>query len=71
MNISGDKLAEWLRRLVQIPSVTPDQAGPRAGRPGELRLANQVAEWFTACGAAVPIAGRRWMYIWILLVLSR
>jgi len=46
-------LAEWLGQLVQIPSVTPDQAGPRAGIAGEARLADRVAEWFRAFGGEV------------------
>lgn len=45
----------WLARLVQIPSVTPPQAGPRAGAPGEGRLAAAVAGWFADLGAEVVI----------------
>ncbi|MCC6170383.1 MAG: M20/M25/M40 family metallo-hydrolase [Caldilineaceae bacterium] len=51
--ISGHTLAHWLSCLVQIPSVTPDQAGPRAGLPGEARLATAVAGWFQAFGGTV------------------
>jgi acetylornithine deacetylase/succinyl-diaminopimelate desuccinylase-like protein len=51
--INNDRLAEWVSRLVQIPSVSPDQAGPRAGVAGEARLSNQVAEWFEALGGQV------------------
>src|SRR5687767_3149319 len=51
--IEQDRLAEWLSRLVQIPSVSPDQAGPRAGTPGEARLAASVAGWFTEFGGEV------------------
>src|SRR5512141_1277369 len=51
--IQPDRLAAWLSRLVQIPSVTPYQAGPRAGQPGEGRLAAQLSEWFTALGGQV------------------
>jgi acetylornithine deacetylase/succinyl-diaminopimelate desuccinylase-like protein len=50
---SGSQIAAWLSRLVQIPSVTPDQAGPRAGEPGEARLAAEVARWFSALGGEV------------------
>jgi len=51
--VTGNRIAEWLARLVQIPSVTPAQAGPRAGVPGEARIAAQVADWFREFGAAV------------------
>ncbi len=47
--------ARWLQRLVQIPSVTPLQAGPRAGQPGEERIAGQLAEWFRQLGGEVEI----------------
>ncbi|MEZ4860532.1 MAG: M20/M25/M40 family metallo-hydrolase [Caldilineaceae bacterium] len=49
----GDNIAAWLSRLVQIPSVSPDQAGPRAGQVGEGRLANEVAHWFRQLGGEV------------------
>jgi len=45
----------WLSRLVQIPSVSPAQAGPRAGIPGEGALATQLADWFQTFGAQVQI----------------
>ena len=48
-----NRLAEWLSQVVQIPSVSPDQAGPRAGTPGEGRLANEVSRWFQAFGGEV------------------
>lgn len=51
--ITGSRLAEWLQKLVQIPSVSPDQAGPRAGVPGEGRLAEEVARWFQSLGGEV------------------
>lgn len=51
--IETSGLAEWLSRLVQIPSVSPDQAGPRAGTPGEGRLAAAVAGWFSGFGGQV------------------
>jgi acetylornithine deacetylase/succinyl-diaminopimelate desuccinylase-like protein len=51
--ILGDRLAAWLSRLVRIPSVSPDQAGPRSGAPGEARLAEEVAAWFREFGAEV------------------
>jgi acetylornithine deacetylase/succinyl-diaminopimelate desuccinylase-like protein len=43
--------AEWLARLIRVPSVTPAQAGPRAGAPGEGALARAVAGWFRELGA--------------------
>jgi acetylornithine deacetylase/succinyl-diaminopimelate desuccinylase-like protein len=36
---------------VHVPSVTPTQAGPRAGAPGEGALARAVAGWFRELGA--------------------
>jgi acetylornithine deacetylase/succinyl-diaminopimelate desuccinylase-like protein len=51
--VSAERLAGWVSRLVQIPSVSPDQAGPRAGAPGEARLAAQVAGWFQRFGGEV------------------
>src|SRR4028118_2062538 len=55
MLVSGDRLAQGLSRLVQIPSVSPDQAGPRAGVPGEARLAAEVAGWFREFGGEVHV----------------
>lgn len=48
-----ERITSWLTRLVQIPSVSPAQAGERAGEPGEARLAAAVAEWFTQFGGEV------------------
>jgi acetylornithine deacetylase/succinyl-diaminopimelate desuccinylase-like protein len=53
MSVPGSQLAEWLSRIVQIPTVTPEQAGSRSGEPGEARLAAQVARWFQQFGAEV------------------
>jgi acetylornithine deacetylase/succinyl-diaminopimelate desuccinylase-like protein len=50
---SSQRLAEWVSRLVRLPSVSPDQAGPRAGSPGEARLAAEVARWFQEFGGEV------------------
>jgi len=47
------QLATWLTRLVQIPSVSPAQAGPRAGTPGEAAMAAAVAGWFADLGGEV------------------
>lgn len=51
----ANQAATWLSRLVQIPSVTPTQAGPRAGEPGEKRIAAAIAEWFRRLGGDVYI----------------
>lgn len=48
-----ERCVTWLNRLVQIPSVSPDQAGPRAGTPGEARLADTVVQWFRQLGGEV------------------
>lgn len=53
--VSGERVAEWLSRLVRIPSVNPAQAGPRAGEPGEARKAAAVAEWFRELGGEVRV----------------
>src|SRR3954447_18062683 len=52
---SNEQLAAWLKRLVNIPSVTPEQAGPRAGAAGEARLAEAVAGWFREHGGDVYV----------------
>lgn len=36
----------WLQRLVQIPSVTPNHAGPKALTPGEAAMSTYVARVF-------------------------
>ncbi len=51
--IPSQKLSEWLSRIVQIPSVNSVHAGPRAGAPGEGRIAAQVTKWFTEFGGEV------------------
>lgn len=51
----SERAAIWLSRLVQIPSVIPIQAGPRAGEPGEERIATAIAEWFKRLGGDVAI----------------
>lgn len=43
----------WLSLLVRIPSVTPPHAGPRAGAPGEARIAAELATRFAELGAEV------------------
>jgi acetylornithine deacetylase/succinyl-diaminopimelate desuccinylase-like protein len=49
----SERVSTWLTRLVQIPSVSPAQAGVRAGEPGEGRLAAAVANWFAQFGGEV------------------
>src|SRR5580704_2103595 len=51
----GEQLASWLSELVRIPSVTPAQAGPRAGLPGESRMASKISQWFVQFGGEVFI----------------
>jgi acetylornithine deacetylase/succinyl-diaminopimelate desuccinylase-like protein len=51
----ANRAASWLSRLVQIPSVTPVQAGPKAGEPGEARIADALAGWFAELGGIVEI----------------
>jgi acetylornithine deacetylase len=50
---TAQHVAQWLARLVQIPSVSPQQAGPRSGVVGEARLAGEVAGWFRQFGGEV------------------
>jgi acetylornithine deacetylase/succinyl-diaminopimelate desuccinylase-like protein len=49
----GAALAEWVSRLVRIPSVSPDHASPRAGRTGEAAIADAVAGWLAGFGGEV------------------
>lgn len=64
--VTGERVAEWLSRLVRIPSVNPAQAGPRAGEPGEARISAAVEGWLRELGATVhrdPLApGRENVY---------
>lgn len=53
MTDRGERIAGWLSRLVRIPSVSPDQAGPRAGMPGEAALADFVEARFRELGGEV------------------
>jgi acetylornithine deacetylase/succinyl-diaminopimelate desuccinylase-like protein len=55
MLVTDEQLADWLARLVRIPSVNPAQAGPRAGAPGEARLAEALAGWFGDLGGEVHV----------------
>lgn len=47
--------AEWLGRLVRIPSVNPLHAGDRSGPPGELALAEALADHLDRLGAEVVL----------------
>lgn len=61
--VSGEAVAAWLTRLVQIPSVNPAQAGPRAGTPGEAALAEALQGWFLELGGEVrrdEVLPHRW-----------
>lgn len=51
MGINRDQLARAVAELVRIPSVNPLHAGPRAGEPGETRLARHLALRFAEVGA--------------------
>lgn len=49
----GEKIAHLLSEMVRIPSVTPAQAGPRSGTPGEARMAQWVTQQLQSLGAQV------------------
>jgi len=53
--VDSSVIANWLARVVQVPSVNPMQAGPRAGVAGEAKLATMVGEWFKQFGGEVHI----------------
>ncbi|MFN3651255.1 MAG: M20 family metallopeptidase [Armatimonadota bacterium] len=50
MTIPTPRLAARLSELVRIPSVSPAHGGPRAGEPGEARLAAAVEAAFRELG---------------------
>jgi acetylornithine deacetylase/succinyl-diaminopimelate desuccinylase-like protein len=50
---SATELAAWLSRLIQIPSVAPDQAFGDAAIAGENRIATALADWFRQFGGDV------------------
>ncbi len=59
--IPGAVLAEWVARLVRVPSVNPEHAGPRAeaaGPVGEAQLAATAAGWLEDLGATVTLDER-------------
>lgn len=49
--IPVQRITQLLSEMVRIPSVTPTQAGQRAGTPGEARMADYVEAKFRALGA--------------------
>ncbi len=51
MITDAEHLASWVGRLVRIPSVNPQHAGPRSGPGGEEAYAHALAEWFRELGA--------------------
>ena len=53
--VDAQTLANWVSCFVQIPSVSPAQAGPRAGISGEAQIADAIADWFRGLGANVFI----------------
>jgi acetylornithine deacetylase/succinyl-diaminopimelate desuccinylase-like protein len=52
MTASPERIAEWVSRLVRIPSVNPLHAGPNAGAPGERAVAEELAGVFEGFGAS-------------------
>lgn len=53
--VDSTQLAGWLSRLVQTPSVSPAQVGPKAGVPGEARMTETVAEALRGFGGRVTV----------------
>jgi acetylornithine deacetylase/succinyl-diaminopimelate desuccinylase-like protein len=51
MDARAERLAAWVSRMVQIPSVNPLHAGPHAGEPGEQAFALALGDWLTDVGA--------------------
>ena len=55
MVIADEILAGWLSRLVQIPSVTPVQAGARSGQTGEAQIVSEISKGFKVLGGEVHV----------------
>jgi acetylornithine deacetylase/succinyl-diaminopimelate desuccinylase-like protein len=55
IDVDDAQLAAWVSRLVQIPSVAPEYAGPRSGEAGEGRMAAALADWFRQLGGDVHL----------------
>jgi acetylornithine deacetylase/succinyl-diaminopimelate desuccinylase-like protein len=51
--IETNRVVEWLSRLVQIPSVTPENAGVRSGDSTEALMAAEMAKRFAEFGGEV------------------
>lgn len=51
--VETKRITDWLTRLVQIPSVGPENAGPRSGDSSEARLAAELESLFSELGAEV------------------
>lgn len=51
--IPTQRITQLLSEMVRIPSVTPMQTGPRAGTPGEARMAEYVETKFRSLGGEV------------------
>jgi len=51
--IESIKIAEWLSRLIQIPSVNPAHIGSTPEYSGEGTLAEKVGQWFHQFGGEV------------------
>lgn len=52
---TSEELARWLSKLIQIPSVTPDQAAGNTAIAGENRMATALSNWFRQFGGEVYI----------------
>ena len=55
MNSQTERIVDWLSQMVQIPSVNPAQAGPRAGVAGEKAMADFLAAHFRKLGGEVEV----------------
>jgi acetylornithine deacetylase/succinyl-diaminopimelate desuccinylase-like protein len=55
MDVTRESLAEWVSRLVRIPSVNPLHQGPSCAQPGEKALAEHLALEFARLGATEVI----------------
>lgn len=51
--VETDRIVAWLQDLVRIPSVGPENAGPRSGDWGEAKIAAHLVDWFEAFGGDV------------------
>lgn len=55
MELADETLADWVSRLVQIPSVNPEHAGEKAGVAGEAAMAEALGNWFTEFGGEATL----------------